>query len=63
LFVTLGSYSKDAVHLGRSREDLRLIPGTELVSLIFQHYERFARRWKALLPMRSVYVVDRAPEA
>jgi restriction system protein len=63
LFVTLGSYSKDAVHLGRTRQDLRLINGTELVKLIFDHYERFSPEWKRLLPMRAVYVVDREPEA
>lgn len=63
LFVTLGTYSKDAVHLGRTRQDLRLLNGTDLVQLVFEHYERFDPTWKRLLPMRSVYVVDREPEA
>lgn len=63
LFVTLGAYSKDALHLGRTRQDLRLVNGTELVELVFEHYERLAPEWKRLLPMRSVYVVDREPEA
>jgi restriction system protein len=63
LFVTLGSYSKDAVHLGRTRQDLRLISGNELVDLIFDHYDKLSPEWKRLLPMRSLYVVDREPEA
>jgi restriction system protein len=63
LFVTLGSYSKDAVHLGRTRQDLRLVNGNELVDLVFEHYDQFDPEWKRLLPMRSVYVVDREPEA
>lgn len=63
LFVTLGSYSKDAIHLGRTRQDLRLVNGTELVQLVFEHYDKFAPEWKRLLPMRSLYVVDRDPEA
>jgi restriction system protein len=63
LFVTLGVYSKDAQHLGRTRQDLRLVNGNELVKLIFENYERFSPEWKRLLPMRSVYVVDREPEA
>jgi len=63
LFVTLGSYSKDAVHLGRTRQDLRLVNGTELVELIVDNYERFGPEWKRLLPLRCVYVVDREPEA
>jgi len=63
LFVTLGAYSKDAQQLGRTRQDLRLVNGTELVELIFEHYEQFSPEWKRLLPMRRVYVVDREPEA
>jgi restriction system protein len=63
LFVTLGSYSKDAQHLGRTRQDLRLINGNDLVELVFAHYEQFSSEWKRLLPMRRVYVVDRDPEA
>jgi restriction system protein len=63
LFVTLGAYSRDAQHLGRTRQDLRLINGNELVDLIFQHYEKFDPEYKRLLPMRSVYVVDREPGA
>lgn len=62
LFVTLGSYSKDALNLGRNRQDLRLINGSELVDLVLEHYDRFLPEWKRILPMRSVYVVDREPE-
>src|SRR4051812_26010029 len=51
LFVTLGAYSKDAVHLGRTRQDLRLVNGNELVGLVFEHYESFSPEWKRLLPL------------
>lgn len=63
LFVTLGSYSKDAQQLERARQDLRLVNGTQLVALIFEHYEQFAPEWKRLIPMRRIWVVDREPEA
>jgi restriction system protein len=63
LFVTLGSYSNDAIHLERTRQDLRLINGTGLVSLIFEHYEHLPPEVKRLLPMRRVYVVDKEPDA
>jgi restriction system protein len=62
LFVTLGGYTKEALNLGRTRQDLRLVNGTELVELVFEHYEAFAPEWKRLLPMRRLYVVDREPE-
>lgn len=61
LFVTLGSFTTDARSISRGRRELRLINGNELVGLIFEHYEGFSPRYKQLLPMRSVYVVDRDP--
>lgn len=59
LFVTLGTYSSDALHLERTRQDLRLIKGTQLVDLVFEHYDSLDPEWKRLLPLRSVYAVDR----
>jgi restriction system protein len=63
LFVALGSFSKDALHIERTRQDLRLINGKELVDLIFAHYDTFSPEYKRMLPMRSVYVVDRGLDA
>lgn len=59
LFVTLGRYSSDALHLERTRQDLRLINGTQLIDLLFDHYESLDSEWKRLLPLRRVYAVDR----
>jgi restriction system protein len=59
LFVTLGAYSTDALHLERTRQDLRLINGTQLVDLVFEYYEGLDAEWKRLLPLRRVYAVDR----
>jgi restriction system protein len=63
LFITLGSFSKDAVHIGRTRQDLRLVNGNEFVDLVLEHYEKLGSEWKRMLPLRSLYVVDREPEA
>lgn len=62
LFVTLGNYSRDAQHIARTRQELRLINGKELVDLVFRHYDAFSPQYKRLLPMRSVYVVDEGDE-
>jgi restriction system protein len=62
LFVTLGAFSADARHIERTRQDLRLLSGPDLVELIFTHYERMAPAWQRLLPMRRVYVVEHNPE-
>ncbi len=63
LFVTLGSFTKDALHIERTRQDLRLVNGKELVDLIFAHYERLDPAYKRMLPMRAVYVVRRELDA
>lgn len=63
LFVTLGAFSKDAQHIERTRQDLRLVNGNELVDLIFAHYEKLNPEYKRLLPMRSVYVVDKVADS
>jgi restriction system protein len=60
LVVTLGRFSVDAKNLGRDRPNLRLIDGEELVELIFERYESFSPEYKRKLPMRRVFVPDRA---
>lgn len=62
LFVTLGNYSSDAQHLERTRQDLRLLNGSQLVELIFEYYEALTSEWKGLLPLKRVYAVDRGAE-
>lgn len=58
LFVTLGTFSSKAASFAKSKDNLRLIDGEELVELVYQHYERFDSRHKGLLPMRRVYVPE-----
>jgi restriction system protein len=61
LFVTLGDYSSDAVRIERSKSNLRLIGGTDLVQLIFNNYERFEPRFKSLLPLKRSYTPSAIP--
>jgi restriction system protein len=63
LFVTVGGYTPEARNFGRNRQDLRLISGTDLVEMVFEHYDSFDPEWKRLLPLRRVYVVDQQPES
>jgi restriction system protein len=56
LFVTLGTVTKKARDFEESKANLRIIDGSELVKLIFEHYESFDSRYKGLLPLRRVYV-------
>jgi restriction system protein len=63
LFVTLGVFSASARTSSRSRHNLRLIDGNDLVDLIFLHYEQFDSSYKALLPLKRVYVPEVLEEA
>ena len=56
LLVTLGAFTPQARSFARSKSNLRLIDGEELVELILQHYEQFDSRYKGLLPLKRVYV-------
>jgi restriction system protein len=58
LIVTLGTYTNQAKQFARSKSNLRLIDGTELVDLVLQHYEQFDSRYKGLLPLKRVYVPE-----
>ncbi len=58
LLVTLGTFTAQARSFAKSKSNLRLIDGDELVVLIFQHYEQFDSRYKGLLPLRRVYVPE-----
>jgi restriction system protein len=58
LMVTLGTFTPPAKNFTKSKSNLRLIDGDELVKLIFQHYDQFDSRYKGLLPLRRVYVPE-----
>jgi restriction system protein len=58
LLVTLGTFTTHAKNFARSKGNLRLIDGDELVQLVFQHYDQFDSRYKGLLPLRQVYVPE-----
>lgn len=58
LLITLGTFTTQAKSFARSKSNLRLIDGEELVTLILQHYEQFDSRYKGLLPLKRVYVPE-----
>jgi restriction system protein len=62
LFVTLGTFTNQAVTFARNKSNLRLIDGESLVDLILQHYEQFDSRYKGLLPLKHVYIPDEQAE-
>lgn len=63
LLVTLGQFTNQAKNFARSKSNLRLIDGDDLVSLILQHYEQFDSRYKGLFPLKRVYVPEPLEES
>lgn len=62
LFVTLGSYSREALDLERVRRDMRLCTGADVVGLTLSRCDDLPQPWRARLPLRHVYEADREPE-
>lgn len=58
LFVTLSTFSNQAVNKARNKPNIRLIDGDDLVDLIFLHYEQFDSSYKGLLPLKKVYIPE-----
>jgi restriction system protein len=55
LFITLGEYSSDAIRIERGKSNLRLIGRTDLIKMVFNNYEKFDPRFKAMLPLKHSY--------
>jgi restriction system protein len=58
LYVTLGSYTKQARDFEKNKSNLRLVDGEELVGLILAHYQDLSPRYKALIPLKQICVPD-----
>ncbi|MBK8726861.1 MAG: restriction endonuclease [Holophagaceae bacterium] len=58
LVINLGGFTNKAVQYARTKANLKLISGEDLVDLILEHYEKFDSRYKGLLPLKRVYVPE-----
>jgi restriction system protein len=56
LFVTLGSFTADARTFEQTKPNLRLIDGSALIELIYEHYHQFEPRYQMLLPLKRSYI-------
>lgn len=58
LFVTLGGFSSQAISFAKSKSNLRLIDGDELVNMVLQHYEQFDAKYKGMIPLKKIYIPE-----
>ncbi|WP_417512354.1 restriction endonuclease [Microbacterium sp.] len=57
LFVTLGTYTRDALAIERQRPGLRLLTGEDVVTFVLENYRKLPERWRSVIPLTSVLVV------
>ena len=58
LFVTLGSYSRQARNRERNTPRLRLLDGEQLVQMVLDQYNKMSPRYRTMLPLKQIYVPD-----
>jgi restriction system protein len=58
LFVTTGGYSASAIDFARTRGNLRLVNGVELIGLIQKHYDGLSPHYRQQIPLRRVLAPD-----
>lgn len=63
LFVTLGSYSRDATSIERQQAGLRLVSGEDVVGLVLENYAKLSERWRSRIPLTPVLVVADTADA
>ncbi len=63
LFVTLSTFTLQAKQFASANTNLRLIDGEEFVDLVLAHYEQFDSRYKAIIPLKRVYVPESLNES
>src|ERR1035437_7727678 len=56
LVICLGGFSRQGEEFAKSKPNLRLIDGEELVRFVLEHYEEMNPRFKALVPLKHVYI-------
>lgn len=58
LFITTGGFSASAFDFARTRGNLRLVTGVELIGLIQKHYDGLSPHFRQQIPLRRVLAPD-----
>lgn len=56
LFIAIAGFSKKAREFAKSKTNLRIIDGDELIDILLQHYEQLDSKYKAIIPLKNVYI-------
>lgn len=56
LLITLGDFTKQAEDFAKVKTNLRLMDGQEFVDIILKNYEKLDSKYKAIIPLKNVYI-------
>ena len=62
IFITTGNYTSSAREFARTKGNLKLVTGVELIELIQKYYDKLALKYRQQIPLRRVLVPDRELE-
>ena len=62
LLVTIGKFTNQASNFAKSKGNLRLVDGDELIELILSQYDQLDSRYKGLLPLKKVFIPESISE-
>lgn len=62
LFVSLSGFNKHAYDFAFERRNLKLINGDEFVDLIYKYYDQIDGKYKAIIPLKKVYIPESPSE-
>ncbi len=62
LFVALSEYKENAKDYLKSHTEIRGIDGRELVDLLLQYYDKLSDKYRAIIPLKRVYIPDEQDE-
>ena len=58
LFVTLTDYKDNAKDYLQDHSEIRGICGSELVDLLLEYYDKLSDKYRAIIPLKRVYIPD-----
>jgi len=62
LLVSLSTFSSQARAFARSKSNLRLVDGQELVDLVLRYYDKMDSAYKSIIPLKKVFVPQPAED-
>ncbi len=62
LVVTLAGFTPPAKNFARNNSNLRLVDGDDVINLSLQHYDQLDSRYKAIIPLKRLYVPEPTKE-